>query len=152
MTEKKKKLAINEKLYGELRKHCEKLNVPLIEYVEGNLETSIYFPDGIELPASYSPKALREKAKKEGSNEVWETIEHLFQIVDCQGCTAAICAVYPMRPVDFNMSFTCHKCDRAWAVGFRKLKNGFFVGYKRITKEEDFYVMRILGNINRDTV
>lgn len=55
-------IEISDELHDELKKFCDQKNVPLKEYIWGVLETSMYFPDGIEVSASYAPK---EKKKTE---------------------------------------------------------------------------------------
>lgn len=49
-----KQIKIPDKLYNDLRAFTDKQGVPLKTYIEGVLETSMFFPDGIDIPESFT--------------------------------------------------------------------------------------------------
>lgn len=59
-----KNIKISDDLYRNLREFCDKKDIPLVEYVEGVLETSMYYPDGIELAAESKSYERAEKKPK----------------------------------------------------------------------------------------
>ena len=59
-----KQIKITDNLHSGLRTFCDKQNVPLKDYIEGVLKTSMLFPDGIEIPESFTA-AKEAKARRE---------------------------------------------------------------------------------------